>query len=263
MSTPEYLEPSEPPPPIDDVAEYKNAWLYVGAVLLTLTLVKPLGGIAVVGTIAFTFAAILQLYLPLHRSAKLGRDYDWVGLHLRAWRKDVKIVLILCAITFPPFIIGHHLYMENLHGWVEGLGLGDLARFIPERRFAPETSGSLAEWATRGWWLLSITATHSLGVALPEETFYRGYLQPQFERRWKPIRKIFGVPMGRAAIFAAALFALGHFLGEWNPLRLGPFFPALVFAWQRNASGSVVGAITYHAACNILGEVLFSLYKPV
>ena len=62
---------------------------------------------------------------------------------------------------------------------------------------------------------------------------------------------------------SSALFALGHFLGEWNPLRLGPFFPALVFAWQRNATGSVVGAIVFHASCNVLGELLFVLYRPV
>jgi uncharacterized protein len=97
-------------------------------------------------------------------------------------------------------------------------------------------------------------------VALPEEVFYRGYLQPRLEERWPPTRRWLGVPLGRAAVLACALFALGHFLGEWNPMRLGPFFPGLLFAWLRNRSGSVVGAVTYHALCNILGEVLFTLY---
>jgi membrane protease YdiL (CAAX protease family) len=254
---------SNEPSAIEAAVEYRTAWIYTGLVLLTLTLVKPLGGIAVVGTVAFTFAAILQLYLPLHRAGKLGRDYDFVGLHFRTWRHDLKWVLILCAMTYPPFVIGHHLYMENGHAWLEALGWPDLARLVPERRLAPDLPSNVREWAGRAWWLLSITATHTLGVALPEETFYRGYVQPCFERRWQPRRTVFGVPFGRAAILAAALFALGHFLGEWNPLRFGPFFPALLFAWQRNATGSVVGAIAYHAACNILGEVLFSLYKPV
>ena len=48
-----------------------------------------------------------------------------------------------------------------------------------------------------------------------------------------------------------------------NVLRLGPFFPALIFAWQRNATTSVLGAVTFHAACNILGEILFALYRDV
>jgi membrane protease YdiL (CAAX protease family) len=69
--------------------------------------------------------------------------------------------------------------------------------------------------------------------------------------------------IGLAAVVAAALFALGHFLGEWNPLRLGPFFPALVFAWLRKRTGSVTGAVAFHAACNVYGEVLFALYQPI
>jgi hypothetical protein len=247
----------------DPRAELRAVWWCVAAVLLTLTVVKPLGGIPVVGTIAFTLAAVLQLYLPLWRAGKLGRDYDFVGLHLGVWRRDLKLVLVLCALSFPPFIVGHHLYMTEAHDWLGTLGLDALARFVPERTLAPRWPADPMAALTSAGWFLQIVATHALGVALPEETFYRGYVQPHLESRWPPARRIFGVPLGRAALLAAALFALGHFLGEWNPLRLGPFFPALVFAWQRNATGSVVGAIAYHAACNVLGEVLFSLYQPI
>lgn len=255
----------EPAPlkPFDPAAEERMAWWMVAAVLVTLTVVKPLGGIAVIGTIGFTFAAILQLYLPLWRAGKLDRDYDFVGLHMKTWRQDMKIVLILCAITFPPFIIGHHIYMTQAHDWVAALGLDQWARFIPRRQLDITPPTDIYAWGAAIWWILQITATHSLGVALPEETFYRGYLQPRLEHRWPAVRRFFGVPLGRAALIAAALFALGHFLGEWNPLRLGPFFPALIFAWQRNATGSIFGAIAYHALCNIIGEVLFSFYVPI
>jgi membrane protease YdiL (CAAX protease family) len=237
-------------------------WL-TGAVLLTLTIVKPLGGIPVVGTIGFTLAAVLQLYLPLWRAGKLGRDYDFVGLHLKTWRRDLKIVLFLSAVTFPPFVIGHHLYMTQAHDWLVALGMGDLAAFVPRRVLSPSTPADLWGAAKVGWWFLGVAATHTLGVALPEETFYRGYLQPHLEARLPPALRVFGVNIGRAAVLTAFLFAVGHFLGEWNPLRLGPFFPALVFAWQRNATRSVAGAIAFHALCNTIGEVLFSLYKPL
>ena len=108
---------------------------------------------------------------------------------------------------------------------------------------------------------MQTAATHLLGVALPEETFYRGYLQPQLELAMPPRARVLGVPLGRAVVVSAALFALGHFLGEWNPLRLGPFFPALLFAWLRNATGSVVGAVVFHATCNVFGAVLYTLYQ--
>ncbi len=246
----------------DEEHERRVMWRLAAVVLVTLTLVKPLGGIPIVGTIGFTIAAALQLYLPLWRCEKLGLDYDAVGLHTRSWRRDLKIVAVLCALTFPPYILVHHLYMTEVRGWLEALELAPLARLFPERVLAPAWPRDVLELGRGSLWLAEVVATHSLGVALPEETFYRGYVQPRLERRWPARLHVLGTPLGRAAVVTAALFALGHFLGEWNPLRLGPFLPALVFAWQRNRTGSLLGAITFHAACNVLGELLFALYRP-
>lgn len=242
-------------------AEVAMAWRLVAAVLLTLTLVKPLGGIAIVGTVAFTFAAFLQLYLPVWRMDCLRRDYDFLGLHTRAWRTDVKVLLLLIAVTFPPYAVLHHGFVVYGREMLEILGLQQFAGFVPQMYWAPHWPGDSLGVGPALWWGAGICATHVLGVALPEETFYRGYLQPRLERLWPPHRRVFGVAIGRAAVVCCGLFALGHFLGEWNPLRLGPFFPALIFAWQRNKSGSIMGAISYHAACNIFGEILFSLYR--
>ena len=137
------------------------------------------------------------------------------------------------------------------------------SRYLPSRQLAPEFPSGLEAWLSASWWLINLTATHLLGVALPEETFYRGYLLPRLEQRWPPKTRIFGAFVGRAVIVSSALFALGHFLGEWNPLRLGPFIPSLIFAWQRNKTGSIWGAVIFHAACNIFGQLLFQLYAPI
>lgn len=236
------------------------AWKLAGLVLLVLTLVKPLGAIPTVGAIAFTFAAILQLYLPLWRVDALGMDHDFVGLHLATWRSDLRRALTLMAVTFPPYIAGHVFFMTQGHDLISSLGLPSLAVFIPKLSWAPHLPDGLAGWVAAAGWFAELLVTHVLGVALPEETFYRGYLQPRLQSRWPPSRRVFGVAIGRAAVVASVLFALGHFLGEWNPLRLGPFIPSLIFAWQRNATGSVVGAIGYHAACNLLGEILVTQY---
>lgn len=238
------------------------AAVLTAVILITLTAVKPLKGVAYIGAVAFTIAAVLQLYLPLRRADKLGLGNAFVGLQFDSWRRDLEILLILVAITFPPFIVAHHLYMVKLHGWALELGLVELARYIPERQLDLRFPTDLGALFTSGKWLLEMVATHGLGVALPEETFYRGYLQPRLEKLWEPRRVIFGVRFGLGAVVASLLFALGHFLGEWNPMRLGPFLPGLVFAWQRNATGSVVGAIAFHAACNLLSEILSTQYAP-
>ncbi len=250
------------PPVIDEDRELRVAVILTVVVLVTLTVVKPLGGIAVVGAIAFTIAAVMQLYLPLRRADKLGLGNDFVGLHFRAWRRDLKFVAILMAISYPPFILLHYLYMVKCHGWAVDLGFLELARYLPQQRLILHFPGDFSALGASSLWLLEMIATHGLGVALPEETFYRGYLQPRLEKLWAPKHTLFGVRIGMAAVLASFLFALGHFLGEWNPLRLGPFLPGLVFAWQRNATGSVVGAITFHAACNLLSEILSTQYGP-
>ena len=65
----------------EDIAEIKMAWRLVILILVTLLLVKPLGGVAYVGAIDFTIAAGLQLYLPIWRMDSLKRHYDFLGLH--------------------------------------------------------------------------------------------------------------------------------------------------------------------------------------
>lgn len=84
-----------------------------------------------------------------------------------------------------------------------------------------------------GWQLLV--------VALPEEYFFRGVLQPSLSRAWGP----------RVGLLAAtALFALAHLIHGLAPARLLTFFPGLIFAWMRRRSGSILPGAVFHAACN-------------
>jgi uncharacterized protein len=95
-----------------------------------------------------------------------------------------------------------------------------------------------------------------LVIALPEELFFRGYLLGRLEALWPPRRRLGGAPVGRALLVSAALFALGHFLVDFNPQRLTVFFPALLFGWMRVRTGSIVPGTAYHALCNLLADVL-------
>ncbi len=241
--------------------EPKTALKLAGVVLLALTVVKPIAGIAFIGVAAATAAAVLQLYLPIRRAEKNGGDVSWVGLHLRTWKRDLGYVAVFAAITLPLYAIAYHLLVTQTHGVLELFGMHTLARHIPARSFAWHWPADAVAAMASVWWLAQTVATHLIGVALPEEAFYRGYLQPQLEHLYPPKTRVFGVALGKAAIISCLLFALGHYLGEWNPLRLGPFFPALAFAWLRNATGSIFGSICFHALCNVFGALLYTLYQ--
>lgn len=229
-------------------------------VLVTLTVVKPIAGVPFVGVIAVTIAAVMQLYLPIWRAEKAGGDASWVGLHWRTAGRDLRNAGLFALAVLPLYAVAYHFIATRGHGLATLFGLHELARHLPVRHLSIRLPGDPMAMLAAAGWVAKLTLTHVLGVALPEETFYRGYLQAQLQHTMPPRTRVLGVLLGRAAVIAAALFALGHFLGEWNPARLGPFLPAFAFAWLRNATGSVVGAIAFHATCNIVGALLFAAY---
>jgi membrane protease YdiL (CAAX protease family) len=103
---------------------------------------------------------------------------------------------------------------------------------------APSPSGA-------GWAML----WNLVFVALPEEGFFRGALQPSLA----PARPWLSV------VLTSVAFALCHLaldpLGE-GPSRLLVFFPSLVFGWLRVHTGSTLAPITFHALANVTNSVV-------
>ena len=203
-------------------AEWPLACRLVLGVLLGLLLQRllslPLAAAAVVA---------LQLYLPIWRCDHHGLEVAAVGLTRQQWQREVALALGLAALCLPPFWAGLQL-----------LGAGTA---MPLCVKTPQAV----------WTMATGLFTQLLGVALPEETFFRGYLQAQLQRRWPPRRRLAGVPVGLGLHLGAALFALAHLLGRGSPLGLLTYFPALLFGWLRNRRGSVLGAALLHALFNL------------
>jgi membrane protease YdiL (CAAX protease family) len=88
-------------------------------------------------------------------------------------------------------------------------------------------------------------------VALPEEFFFRGWLQREFDRLRPGRVRFLGAPCSWALPAAATLFALTHALVEMRPAAALVFFPALAFGWLFARRGSIAGAAALHAACNL------------
>lgn len=111
-------------------------------------------------------------------------------------------------------------------------------------------------------WLLELLMLQLLLVALPEELFYRGYLQTRLDGLVGRDRKVFGVDVNvTSVVLTSALFALGHIITIWHPARLAVFFPSLIFGWMRRATGDILAPLLFHAACNMLVDILSLHYR--
>lgn len=153
---------------------------------------------------------------------RLARD----ALGALAW------ALAFALVVFPAFWVG----------W--------LRWWKPESGFAPADLSVLRDGAL----------TQFFAIALPEEAFYRGYLQSALDDVWPARIRVFGAAVGPALVVTSALFALGHVATEYHPNRLGVFFPSLVFGWLRAKTGGIGAPVVFHALCNLFADYLAKSY---
>jgi membrane protease YdiL (CAAX protease family) len=193
--------------------------------------------------VAKAVATLGFLYLPLVSMDRRGEDYADFGLSTRQLGRDVRQFLAVAALVFPLFVAGYVAFawqFAALPSWLRALTPYTQP---PSFHFRlPADFGVLV-------------IDHLFVVALPEEFFYRGFLQTRLRDAWPDGRLLFGARLGPAFWVTAVLFALGH-LAIFQVWRLGVFFPALLFGWMRERTGSVVGAALFHAAANVLIQVL-------
>jgi membrane protease YdiL (CAAX protease family) len=93
-------------------------------------------------------------------------------------------------------------------------------------------------------------------VALPEELFFRGYVQGRLEEALPPRWRLWGAPVGWAWLLQAVLFGLGHWLVTFEPQMLTRALPGLAFGWMFARTRSILAGTLFHAACNLLMAVL-------
>lgn len=184
-------------------------------------------------------ATVGFLYLPLIPMRWRDEDYRDYGLSLHAWREDVRLFLVLSAVVGPLFFLAFAAFAEALPLLPEWLAR-HLTPLAGEAHFRPRLPPRFGEWVIDQVFV----------VALPEEFFYRGYLQARLRDAWPQGRRVLGGRLGKAYWVTALLFALGH-LAIFEAWRLAVFFPALLFGWMRERTGTVLGAALFHAACNL------------
>jgi hypothetical protein len=135
--------------------------------------------------------------------------------------------------------------------------------------FVPFFFGWRTFWHARGTFGLHVQAWETINevfgqlviIALPEEAFYRGYLQSRLDEALPGRIRVLGAEVGPALILTSVIFALGHFATIREPARLAVFFPSLVFGWLRARTKGIGASVAFHAACNIFSELLGKGYR--
>jgi membrane protease YdiL (CAAX protease family) len=143
--------------------------------------------------------------------------------------RETAVALGLAALIFPPFVVGFYLWHQPTHAF---------------RWSAPSD-------------LASFVTAQLVMVALPEEAFFRGFVQTRLGDAWPSERTVLGARLDpRAWIGQAALFALVHLATEPRLDKLATFFPGLLFGWLRAKRGGIGAALVLHAASNVLADFL-------
>jgi len=152
------------------------------------------------------------------------------------------------------------------------LGRKDLGLHVPEREsWLPFFSSSLIFlggmvlvtkyllfWSWKGFpppfFRLGVNVVEEVIFrSLPEEFYFRGWLQKRCERFGSlEIFRFGGGKIDLANLAVSALFAILHWLSYGGPERLLVFFPSLWFGWLRSCGGGLLLPVLAHALSNLL-----------
>ena len=171
------------------------------------------------------FTAILLIYAPLVALWIRRERLDFFENSLGQLGRSIGYFLLFSAIVFPLIEVGNRYFQ---------------AKFF-HRHYVGGNYQGLAQAAL----------FHFLVIAIPEEFFYRGYLQQQFNRIWGKPFSLLGCMVGWSLPFTAFLFAFSHSMIVLRWWHFSIFFPALAFGWLREKTGAITAGALFHATCNL------------
>ncbi len=237
--------------------------LEVGLLWL-LTLLAISGVVALVSLAGFpelvlVAVPILFMYAPVWSCRLRGADpWDYpMALPDLPWRdpapwgRAVRWAAGLSAAVLVPFVLGYHIWQVELVPVVqEALGV----------RLYGQDPALQWTWPSQP---LQLVGYHLFFVAIPEEMFYRGYLQTRLDERWPPRWHVLGAEVGPGLLLTCVLFAFGHSLVIYQWWHVFIIVPSLAFGWLRARTGGILAGAFFHAFCNITVGTLDTLYGIV
>ncbi len=207
--------------------------LVFAAATAVISLLFRLRGLRFVDQYISVMAAVVFLYLPAAVLWRRGQELDDYGFTRAGLGRSLLWFLGACAVVFPLFVIGYAIYVQRICPQLPEWLVVCPPHPAPRLRWPPEP--------------LTAALGQLLVVAMPEEFFFRGYVQGRLRERYATAPSI---------LLSSLLFALGHVLVSFEPGSLMVFFPGLVFGLLRAGTGSIVAGTLFHASCNLLIDVL-------
>jgi membrane protease YdiL (CAAX protease family) len=141
-------------------------------------------------------------------------------------------VLPVLMLAFP-IIVGHRVKLKySVKDFIFGLIVSFII-LVPYYIIAGGTLRTITAY---------VFLFQLLGISLPEEFFFRGFLQDSVGRSYK------------AVVFVSLLFAIAHlpkafFLGDW--ISLLTFFPSLVMGWLYMKTNNILPGTIFHLLANL------------
>lgn len=210
--------------------ELSIAWLIVigGSRLSNL-----LSGVPFLGDNLSLITAALLLYTPIiihFRNKEQVRYFDSTA---KDYRHSLLWFLLSAGLIFPLIAAGNHFYQGFLGNHYHA---GHIKRPI------------------------ELILFEIMVVALPEEFFFRGYMQNRLNLVWKKKWKLLGVSFGPALPIVCLIFAVSHSLIQFQWWHIFIFFPSLAFGWLYEKRGTITAPVLFHAVSNIFAQWVFVHY---
>jgi membrane protease YdiL (CAAX protease family) len=230
--------------------------VYLGTLVAIRVAVQVVGGLPGF-ELLLAIVPILFMYVPVWSCRLRGADpWDYPmalpSFQERApWVEALRLNLVIWAVVAVPFVLGYHAWQTWGVAWLqESLGL----RLYPKVPHLAWTFPSNP---------LKLVAYHLFYVAIPEEMFYRGYLQSRLEEILPARWTVLGTRVGPALLVTCVLFAFGHSIVILQWWHVFIVVPSLAFGWLRARTNGIIAGAFFHAWCNITVATLDTLYGIV
>lgn len=248
------------------IGEVLALWLVTNlAIRLVMTLQRAFG----LHEIVLALIPVAFMYAPVAMCRWRGLDPWSYPLHLPAfsdrvaWRDALRWAGLWVLAVGAPFVIGYHLWETTLFRHFPGDG-------VPPLPAAVTGWSSLADpavWPVAGAWAwpivsagLQLVGYHLFFAGLPEEIFYRGYVQTRLDETFGKPWRVLGADVGVGWLATCVIFAFGHDIVQFQWWHFAIVFPAIAFGWLRARTGGIVAGALFHAWCNITVSALDAWY---